>query len=690
LLPKNSNNSYRKGKHFAQCLVDIRTGLLSDRYQTWAFILRLRSNTVMKTTSTLPKAFIYCSLLALIACGDSSSNNSNDGMPGTPADPQTKQGVFLDSAVEGLSYSSGALTGFTDAAGTFEYEDGQSVTFSVGGVVIGTAIGADTITPLELISAASDSSNSTVINIARFLQTLDDDANPDNGITILESVRDLAADQTVNFEQAVTTFADDGNVQTVISTLTTVTNAGARLLITAAAAQAHLNATLETLNGGDNPPTDNTQLSITGEEASTIGTSLAVNDIAYGLADFTGVERSVVMAGRGLDIDSLVASTTTAASGFYLVALDAGVEFAGALVVVVDGEDFEYECTINCGLSINYAARNVLFNDASFINTVSGNEILLNGSVAWTVDDEIVDSSDDGDSGPSGNGDVCPANLATDISLQGNNAYSFTVNDGECLGLVESDVEKVVLPLSITGDLQGLVFDDTIKVAKTIVNITAGGSNIANIFWYYTFNVTNTSDFLVCTRFENAQTLDINSTLINQFNASIDGNYFNNTSRDCIAPGQTLPVYGNNTKTLLTSDADFERDAIENINRVVIDADFSVRTFTPQASWQANYFEWKNNGIEASFTNTLGGSVELQDDDLTVRYFDSEGFLVSRANINIYDALGIEKEQLQSSDFIIGAGETLILADDVADIAHLTLRPASAVKAVIFLEWAFQ
>lgn len=642
----------------------------------------------MENTLALFRILIVSTVLTLTACsGGSSSSNS---MPVKPTALQTAQGIFLDSEVEGMAYRSGTLSGFTDSTGAFQYEIGKQVTFSIGDIVIGTADGADTITPLDLVESATDASDPMVINIARFLQTLDDDGDPENGITILVSVRDLAVGLTINFDQSIDSFTDDGDVQASIATLTTVTSAGARMLISASAAQEHFNATLQSLNDDDSSSNSGHQISISGDESSVIGTALVVSDIAYGMEGFTGVEQSVLMTGGGLSIDTLVSLTDAPTNGFYLTALDAGVEYAGALAIVVDGEQYEYECTINCGLTLNLGTRTVLLSDASFINSTTGSEITLNGAVAWTEDDEIVDSVDDGDSGPDGNGTVCAENLATDISLQGNNAYAFTVNDGECLGLTASSVEKVEVPLIVSGDLLGLVFDDTVKVAKSVVNITTGNASLANIFWYYTFNVVNTSEDIVCARLENGQMLDINNAPIAGYNASIDGNYFENSSRDCILPGQTLPIYGNNNFTLSIDDPEFARGAIVNVNQVTLEADLSVRTLIEQGSLQANYFDWQNSGIEASFTNTLGKTIELQDDALKLRYFDSEGFYVSRESINLYDALGVDKNDLQSSDFIVPVGGTLILADDVADIAHITLWPATATKAVIFLEWGFE
>ncbi len=140
--------------------------------------------------------------IALSACGGSggSSSSAPDPVdpPPTTNPPQSATGIFLDSAVEGLSYSSGALSGFTDVDGRFEYEVNNTVIFSIGSIAIGAALGADTITPIELVDGAEDETDDEVVNILRFLQTLDNDANPDNGIQITSIMRDSAVDSTKN------------------------------------------------------------------------------------------------------------------------------------------------------------------------------------------------------------------------------------------------------------------------------------------------------------------------------------------------------------------------------------------------------------------------------------------------------------------------------------------------------------
>ena len=102
-----------------------------------------------------------------------------------------QSGVFLDSAVQGAAYStSSGLSGTTDANGRFEFRPGDEVTFKLAGVALPTAKAAALLTPLEL-SGGSSPDDPAAIAIARLLQSLDKDGNPDNGLEI--DVKRLAA-----------------------------------------------------------------------------------------------------------------------------------------------------------------------------------------------------------------------------------------------------------------------------------------------------------------------------------------------------------------------------------------------------------------------------------------------------------------------------------------------------------------
>ena len=143
---------------------------------------------------------------------ESSSDNTTDGGTDNNSDNQgtAKTGIFLDSAVEGIDYTSGTLSGQTDGSGKFEYYEGSDVSFTVGGVSLGTTKGASTLTPVELVEGANSDTDS-VVNIARFLQTLDADGDPSNGITITPAVSKSLKDSnaSVQFNVSPDKFEED-------------------------------------------------------------------------------------------------------------------------------------------------------------------------------------------------------------------------------------------------------------------------------------------------------------------------------------------------------------------------------------------------------------------------------------------------------------------------------------------------
>lgn len=57
-----------------------------------------------------------------------------------------RKGLFAGPVV-GLRYETPTCSGFTDHEGTFEYRDGEVVSFSVGAVLVGTARGARSGSP---------------------------------------------------------------------------------------------------------------------------------------------------------------------------------------------------------------------------------------------------------------------------------------------------------------------------------------------------------------------------------------------------------------------------------------------------------------------------------------------------------------------------------------------------------------
>ncbi len=187
-----------------------------------------------------PKFAPVLLILFLCAC------TSDSGSP-VEADDKGKgtlgpnQGQFFDSPVEGLEFTSGDRSGTTDGGGVFSFEDGQDISFEIGDILLGTVPPRRKMNPLHLAGAA-DVMDPVATNIARFLQTIDHDGNPANGIVITAAVRAAAAGKTVNFVQETDAFENDANVQAVVASLTSRTQTGERTLVDAEAARSHLEA----------------------------------------------------------------------------------------------------------------------------------------------------------------------------------------------------------------------------------------------------------------------------------------------------------------------------------------------------------------------------------------------------------------------------------------------------------------
>jgi hypothetical protein len=127
--------------------------------------------------------------------------------PAPPANGSTNTGVFRDANVKGVDYTSGTLSGITGADGRFQYQAGSQVTFKVGAVTLGSFQGQPFITPLHLPTVAVNVGDQ-IDNRIRFLQMLDLDGNPENGIDISDNVRARAQTWTqVDFTVAPTGLA---------------------------------------------------------------------------------------------------------------------------------------------------------------------------------------------------------------------------------------------------------------------------------------------------------------------------------------------------------------------------------------------------------------------------------------------------------------------------------------------------
>ncbi|MGK0298772.1 MAG: hypothetical protein ACI9XC_002396 [Gammaproteobacteria bacterium] len=135
-------------------------------------------------------------MILLTACGGGTGGvgTGDTIVTGDTATPQVLiSGTFVDSAVGGIDYIGlpSGTTGITNANGTWEVEDGDAVTFRIGSIDIGSAVGiaGGVLTPADLAGDPTNAASPRAIRIARLLQSIDNDSDSSNGITITDATK---------------------------------------------------------------------------------------------------------------------------------------------------------------------------------------------------------------------------------------------------------------------------------------------------------------------------------------------------------------------------------------------------------------------------------------------------------------------------------------------------------------------
>ena len=178
---------------------------------------------------TLLISAFTAAVLTMTGCGSSDTTDDNTGA-------KTLKAQFIDSPVQGVDYDcqSSGHEGVTDANGYFSYVAGDTCTFSVGTVALGTTKPTGSVvTPRDLSDKPAE-----VTNILRLLQTLDTDAKPENGITLPEDIVG-SVDLGDNFEAEIGTFISTNEDKGTVSSGT--------IVVSAEDAEAHFEKTITEL-----------------------------------------------------------------------------------------------------------------------------------------------------------------------------------------------------------------------------------------------------------------------------------------------------------------------------------------------------------------------------------------------------------------------------------------------------------
>ncbi|MEA2049729.1 MAG: Ig-like domain-containing protein [Campylobacterota bacterium] len=158
--------------------------------------------------------FLIVSLFSIIlffgGCSSGETAVSNEQLQ------KTNTGYLVDSSISGVEYYSidTGVKGTTNTDGQFEYVENTILVFKIGGVKLAqlnsSTINDDNILyPTDLIGTdRNDTNNTKVVNILQLLQSLDDDKNPYNGITISTQTSQDLSNSTLDLTLDTTTSED--------------------------------------------------------------------------------------------------------------------------------------------------------------------------------------------------------------------------------------------------------------------------------------------------------------------------------------------------------------------------------------------------------------------------------------------------------------------------------------------------
>lgn len=198
--------------------------------------------------------------------------------------PTVLTGRYLDAAVAGLTYKTPTQEGITDASGSFKYLAGETIEFQLFGTKLSSSLAYSTLTPGD--TGVEDTDLDQSVNQLRFLQTIDANNKPADGITLPT----FNALFDINFKQRIEAFETDAKVLQFLTTF-----ASGRPLVSVQKAVEHFNDTIQTVSSG-------TVLELAGKKATGVLINTAcTNDVQTGLAYSFGAAESSASGSDGFD-----------------------------------------------------------------------------------------------------------------------------------------------------------------------------------------------------------------------------------------------------------------------------------------------------------------------------------------------------------------------------------------------------
>ncbi|PLY07660.1 MAG: hypothetical protein C0625_05645 [Arcobacter sp.] len=137
---------------------------------------------------------LFISIFVFIACGSGGSSSGVGMVSSITSSDQTAK--LIDSPIAGVDYKTESKSGITASDGSFDYSSSdKSVTFKIGSLLLGTLdlskLNNDkNILVSEVLGLErTNTSDTNLKKVLRFIQSLDDDNNPANGINITDDIK---------------------------------------------------------------------------------------------------------------------------------------------------------------------------------------------------------------------------------------------------------------------------------------------------------------------------------------------------------------------------------------------------------------------------------------------------------------------------------------------------------------------
>ena len=193
---------------------------------------------------TQNKIHIAVFLMVLIFHYGCGGGGDSSAPPSEKQQPLVLKGVFVDGPVQNLRYHTATQSGNTDTNGQFLYVEGETITFFIGSVVLGSALAAPIMTPMSLVPGANSPDDPAVMNIVRLLLSIDSNQEAGDGIQLSDVSHTAADGLAIDFSLNTADFSNNPAVHTLVQSVKTDGQ-----LVDITVAQGHFNSTLATTWG---------------------------------------------------------------------------------------------------------------------------------------------------------------------------------------------------------------------------------------------------------------------------------------------------------------------------------------------------------------------------------------------------------------------------------------------------------